>query len=157
MAALSDLVERVLRGQEFGNAADECETLARQERRGTILAVEPFQVRLVLEKFQLAWRPGHMQIDDAPHFGSKLRRQRSKRAGWLAREVETCGFGAASISRGSGILCQRCPHEQSPQTAAQSPQEMTACLRLQQCHLQLGMHVGVPFPSASIIRPGFGI
>ena len=88
MAALSDLVERVLRRQEFGNAADECETLARQERRGTILAVEPFQVRLVLEKFQLAWRPGHMQIDDAPHFGSKLRRQRSKRAGWLAREVE---------------------------------------------------------------------
>src|SRR5947209_2662524 len=129
LPALSDLVKRVLRRQEFGNAADECETLARQEGCGTILAVESFQVRLVFEKFQLARRSGHVQIDDPPHFGSKLRRQRGKRAGWLAREVET-DFGAASISRGSGILCQRCPHEQSPQTAAQSPQEMTACLRL---------------------------
>src|ERR1700681_881021 len=68
VAALSDLVERGLRPQKLGNAADECETLARQKRRGTILAIEPFQVRLVLEKFQLAGRSGHVQINNSPHF-----------------------------------------------------------------------------------------
>src|SRR5437660_4291276 len=49
LTALSDLVERILRPQKFGNPADECETLSRQKGRGTILAIELLQIRLVFE------------------------------------------------------------------------------------------------------------
>ena len=153
LTALSHLVERVLRCQKFGNATDECETLARQKRRGTILAIEPLQLRLMLEKFQLAWRPGHVQVDDTPHFGAKLRWQCSKWGGGVARKVETRGFGVAMIIRGAAVLCKRGSYEQRPQTAAQGLQEMTASLRLQQRHAHFGMRFSALFTSCSIIRP----
>lgn len=49
VTTLTKLVKGILRTQKFGNSADEGEALAGQERRGTILTIEPFQVGFVLE------------------------------------------------------------------------------------------------------------
>ena len=51
---------------------------------GQSSSVEPLQVRLVLEQFQLAGRSGHVQIDDAPHFGRETAAATPK-AGWRDR------------------------------------------------------------------------
>ena len=141
VTALSNPVKRILRSQKFGNAADECETLARQKRRRTILAIESLQIGLVLKQFQLAWCPGHVQINDPPRLGGKLRRQCGKGAGCVAGKVETRGFGVARLMRGASILCHRRPHKQSSQSAAERAQEMTACLRLQQGRLQISQPI----------------
>ena len=88
VTALADLVKRVLRPQQFRNTADECEALSRQKGRGTILAVQSLQVRLVLEQLQLAGRSGHVQINHAPHFSRKLRRQLGEWTRRIARKVQ---------------------------------------------------------------------
>ena len=56
LAAFSRLVERILRAQQLGHAADKRKPLAHQKRRRAFLAVELGQIRFVIKKLQLARR-----------------------------------------------------------------------------------------------------
>src|SRR5208282_6427402 len=75
LAALSRLVKGVLGAEQLGHAIDEGKAFAGQKRERTILAVQLGQFGLMLEKLQLAWRPSHVQIDNALRARSKLRRK----------------------------------------------------------------------------------
>ena len=88
LAALSCLMEWILRAQQLGHAADEGKPLARQKRRGTILAVELGQIGLVVEKLQLAGRARHMQVNHPLGAAGKLRRQDRERMRRIAGEIK---------------------------------------------------------------------
>lgn len=59
------LPERKLRSQELRRALNEGESLPGEKFLRTVFPVMPGQLRLVVEKFQLARRPGHVEKNHA--------------------------------------------------------------------------------------------
>src|SRR5207249_2445324 len=111
LAALAGLVKRVLRSQQLGDAVDEGEAFAGEEGSGAVLAVEPRQFRLMFKKLQLAGRPCHVQINDAPGLGGKLGRQDRKGIGGVASEIESSFRAWHSSERWRSIFRRQRPHE----------------------------------------------
>ena len=89
MAALACLMERILRSQKLGDAVNESETLACEERGRTVLAIQAREFGLMFKKFQLARRAGHVEINHASRFGSELRRQDGEWVGSVPSEIES--------------------------------------------------------------------
>ena len=103
-SALAVLLELKLRAEHFRNTLDKGELLAFKKLFGAILAIEFFQFRLVVEKFVLGWRAGHVEVDDALGLAGEQRHGWHK---WLGGIFGQLG----STSEG------RLPHSSEPHGA----------------------------------------
>ncbi len=74
------LSEGELAGQDLGNALDEGEAFAFEKRRWSVLHVQFFELRLVIEQLQLRRRTGHVQVDHSLGLRRDHRRLGSQRA-----------------------------------------------------------------------------
>ena len=134
LAALPCLMEWVLRAQQLRDTADKRKPFARQKRSGTLLTIEPGQIGFVIEKFQLAWRARHMQVNNPLGAAGKLRRQDRERMRRVAGELELrsaidAAFGR-SYRRDKGRTQGAQKH--GADAGSETTQKVTACLRLQQ-------------------------
>jgi hypothetical protein len=98
MPALSGLMEGILGSEKLGHSADESEALSGEERSRAVVTIEPGQLWLIVEKFQLTRRASHVQIDHSSDFCRKLGRQFRQWTGGIAREIERFPFGRHSRS-----------------------------------------------------------
>jgi hypothetical protein len=71
--------EGIDRPEQPRHALDEGEPFALEERGRRLLPVEPGQFRLVVEEFELARRPGHVEVDHIPHLRGEVRLPRGQR------------------------------------------------------------------------------
>ena len=83
------LLEIILRPQHARRAVDEREAFAFQERLRALLAVELFEIRLVVEQFQLAGCTDHVQVDHPLDLGRLRRRQWAERIGGVVLGIKT--------------------------------------------------------------------
>src|SRR5262252_9181665 len=88
LPALSRLMKWVLRPKQLRNTTNEREPLSGEERSRAILPIKSLQHRLMFKQFQLAGRPGHMEINHTTCFRRKLRGKRRERSLGIAGEIE---------------------------------------------------------------------
>src|SRR5262249_5108056 len=139
MSALANLVKGILRTQHFWNATNKGKSFALEKRSRTILSIELRQGGLVVEKFQLAGRTGHVHINHPFGAGVELRRKNRKRRLRVAAEIEM--WRAVGVRPDSMKSRRRqCPQKHRTDTGAEGAQEMPARLGLNprqllfQCH-----------------------
>ena len=94
---LADLTKRIDGPQQLRHAADEGEALAFEKLLRAILAVERFQLRLVLEQLELAGRAGQVQINDALRFRGEV--PMARRQGLCRIELSRQSGDAAHMIR----------------------------------------------------------
>src|SRR3972149_6135636 len=71
-AGISVSLEGVRGAQHFGNALDEGESLAFQQRVGTVLSVELLELWLGIEKIEMRRSAGHEEVNDALRLRGKM-------------------------------------------------------------------------------------
>ncbi len=116
LAAFAALPEGILRAEHLRHPLDEGELLPGQQRRRAILAIQALQLRLVVEEFQLARRPRHVQVDHPLGARRKRRRRRSQRIRRVLRRGSGCPPGAPRVGG----------QPKRPESAGAVPEKMPA-------------------------------